>query len=120
MTIANRVRYADLPEISSPLTVETPNSAGIDIGLNPEFWQTPEPYHPARPLESAESRAEKGKAFRERTPREAHADWTPASDRPDPVGILLAGNAGRQENLVPLRMGEWRPRHLLFCEVPRL
>jgi uncharacterized protein (DUF2252 family) len=43
--------------------------------------------------------------LREQTPREAHADWTPAPDRPDPVAILEAGNQGRQENLIPLRMG---------------
>ena len=33
------------------------------------------------------------------------ADWTPAPDRPDPVAILEAGNQGRQEELIPLRMG---------------
>ena len=88
-----------------PSATEPEFSPDIEIGLNPEFWQTPEPYHPARPMESAESLFEKGAALRERTPREAHADWTPALDRPDPVGVLLAGNQGRQENLIPLRMG---------------
>jgi len=76
---------------------------GID--LVPESWQTMDPYHPRRPLESIASRFEEGKALRERAPREAHAGWKPASGRPDPVGILLAGNKGRQQDLVPLRMG---------------
>ena len=77
-----------------------------EVGLVPEFWQTPEePYHPRRPLESVVSRFEKGSALRKQTSREAHGDWKPPSDRPDPVGILLEGNRGRQEHLIPLRMG---------------
>ncbi len=103
MVVANRLRRDGTPESSTTAAVEA--SPGKTIDLDLEFWQTPDPYHPARPLESAESRFEKGKALRDRTPREAHADWKPASDRPDPVAILLAGNRGRQEDLVPLRMG---------------
>jgi hypothetical protein len=80
------------------------SSPGITIDLYPEFWQTLNPYHPAQPLESGKIRFEKGKSLRARTPREAHADWTPAPHRPDPVAILVAGNEGRQESLVPLRM----------------
>ena len=46
-----------------------------------------------------------GKALREQTPRESHATWTPATDRADPVATVLASNVGREESLVPLRMG---------------
>src|SRR6476661_3718741 len=68
-----------------------------ETSLVPEFWQLPEePYHPRRPLESAMSRFEKGSALRKQTPREAHGVWKPPSERPDPVGILLEGNRGRQ------------------------
>jgi uncharacterized protein (DUF2252 family) len=105
MAVANRHRKDEMPENSTPAQVDSAPTLGNEMGLEPEFWQTPESYHPARPLESAESRIEKGKALREFTAREAHADWTPASDRPDPVDILLAGNKGRQEELIPLRMG---------------
>ena len=74
-------------------------------GLSPEFWQTPEDsYRPHIPMETVEHRFERGKALRARTPLEAHGEWKAASGRPDPVGILLEGNKGRQENLVPLRM----------------
>jgi uncharacterized protein (DUF2252 family) len=73
--------------------------------LEPEFWQTLPPYDPHRPLESVESRIEKGRSLREKTPREAHAECVPAPDRPDPVAILEASNVGRQEHLIPLRMG---------------
>ena len=38
-------------------------------------------------------------------PHEAHAEWTPPKNRPNPVDIVVAGNAGRQEQFVPLRMG---------------
>ena len=105
MAIANRLRKGGVSENSTPAAVEPASTPGNEIGLDPEFWQTAESYHPARPLESAESRLEKGKALRESTPREAHADWAPAPNRPDPVEILLAGNQGRQQELVPLRMG---------------
>ncbi len=81
------------------------SSPGKVAELDPEFWQTRPPYDPRRPLESVESRVQKGRALRGQRPREAHADWAPAADRPDPVAILEAGNQGRQENLIPLRMG---------------
>jgi uncharacterized protein (DUF2252 family) len=55
--------------------------------------------------ESWERRNEHGKLLRETTPRESHAGWTPAKGRPDPVATLLASNAGRQEDLLPLRHG---------------
>lgn len=91
---------------NSALAPVDPASARNKVAeLDPEFWQTRPPYDPRRPLESVESRVEKGRALREQTPREAHAHWTPAPDRPDPVAILEAGNQGRQEDLIPLRMG---------------
>jgi uncharacterized protein (DUF2252 family) len=46
-----------------------------------------------------------GKSLRDRTPRESHSDGHPADDRPDPLDLLAASNVGRQEDLVPLRMG---------------
>ena len=70
-----------------------------------EFWQTTAAYDPARPLISWETRYERGTALREQTPREAHTTWTPAADRADAVATVLASNAGREESLIPLRMG---------------
>ena len=37
-------------------------------------------------------------------PHAAHAAWKPPKNRPSPVDIVVAGNAGRQQHLVPLRM----------------
>ncbi len=101
MTVATRNHKQSVVAQNSKTAI----SSGKIAELIPEFWQSVEPYHPGRPLESAVSRYEKGKELRERTPREAHADWSPARDRPDPVEILLAGNQGRQEQFIPLRMG---------------
>ncbi|MGW4891589.1 DUF2252 domain-containing protein [Kitasatospora sp. NPDC004240] len=48
---------------------------------------------------------ERGKALRERTARERHADFTPASDRPTAVEAIESSNAGRLSDLVPIRLG---------------
>ncbi|WP_296495055.1 DUF2252 domain-containing protein [Rhodoferax sp.] len=46
-----------------------------------------------------------GKALRENCPREAHAAWKPAANRPDPVQMVLASEQGRVAELLPLRHG---------------
>ena len=43
--------------------------------------------------------------LRRRVPREAHAEWKPEKNRPDPLKLLAESNKGRQEHLIPLRMG---------------
>ena len=70
-----------------------------------EYWQTTAPYSPLQSLDSWESRYERGRELRDQTPRESHATWTPAADRVDPVATVLASNVGREESLIPLRMG---------------
>ncbi|HEY6532791.1 MAG TPA: DUF2252 domain-containing protein [Acidimicrobiales bacterium] len=47
-------------------------------------------------------RAEEGKALRQRMPRRALGDWSPAPDR-DPIGILTAQEERRLQDLVQLR-----------------
>ncbi len=88
----------------SDQTTET-TAAPLDLASLREFWHTTAPYSPVRPLDSRETRYEQGKALRDLTPRESHATWTPAADRADPVATVLASNAGREESLIPLRMG---------------
>ena len=39
------------------------------------------------------------------SPRAAHAEWAPASDRPDPIVVLSAQAATRVQELVPIRYG---------------
>ena len=54
---------------------------------------------------SVEDRLAAGKALRAKVPRSRHAEWTPRSDRPDPVSILERQNATRVPKLVPVRYG---------------
>jgi uncharacterized protein (DUF2252 family) len=46
-----------------------------------------------------------GYVARSRTPRSAHAGWTPATDRPSPVTLLREQNAEREPDLIPVRHG---------------
>ncbi|WP_354644088.1 DUF2252 domain-containing protein [Kitasatospora camelliae] len=51
------------------------------------------------------SAKQRGKALRERTPREAHGRFETAAGRPDVVAAVEEANAGRLEHLVPIRIG---------------
>lgn len=57
------------------------------------------------PLLSVSQRIETGKQQRLKVPRESHAEWKSASDRTDPVQILMDSSAGRVEKLIPIRYG---------------
>jgi len=54
---------------------------------------------------SVEDRKARGKGARDQTALSGHADWTPAAERPDPVALLEAQNATREQDLVPVRHG---------------
>jgi hypothetical protein len=54
---------------------------------------------------SVEERRAQGKEARDRMPRSSHTGWAPASDRPDPVGLLQEQNRTREPDLVPVRHG---------------
>jgi uncharacterized protein (DUF2252 family) len=54
---------------------------------------------------SPAERAELGKSARGSAPRSSHADWTPASTRPDPIDLLEEQAATRVPELVPIRYG---------------
>jgi uncharacterized protein (DUF2252 family) len=60
------------------------------------------------PMPNTATRAERyaaGKALRTRAPRTSHAEWAPASDRPDPISMLEESNRTRVPELVPIRYG---------------
>ncbi|SEP96263.1 Uncharacterized conserved protein, DUF2252 family [Streptomyces sp. yr375] len=59
----------------------------------------------ASPHTTPEERTALGKAARRASPRSGHAEYRPASDRPDPLGILEAQSAARVPELVPIRYG---------------
>jgi hypothetical protein len=57
------------------------------------------------PYLSAGERRTQGKALRVAVPRQSQAGWKPKKDRRDPVELLIESNAGRVENLIPIRHG---------------
>lgn len=59
----------------------------------------------SEPLLSIEERQAQGRALRAQTSRSSHADWSPAPDRPDPIGLLEESNKTRVASLVPIRYG---------------
>ena len=46
-----------------------------------------------------------GKRLRDTVRRNAHTGWRTPADRADPIDILQAADATRQQDLVPLRYG---------------
>ncbi len=69
-----------------------------------ETWHTTAAYDPERSQDPPAVRQKAGALLRKQVPHAAHAAWKPPKQRPSPVDIVVAGNAGRQEHLVPLRM----------------
>ena len=57
------------------------------------------------PAASPAQRKAVGKQLRDTARRAAHAGWQAPADRADPVAILHAADATRQQDLVPLRYG---------------
>jgi uncharacterized protein (DUF2252 family) len=69
----------------------------------------------SRPLKaSVEERAQLGRGARKEVPRSSHADWTPPSGRPDPVGLLEGQNENRVPWLVPIRHARMRVSPFTF------
>ena len=57
------------------------------------------------PHPSVDDRRARGLEARDRAPLSSHDGWAPASDRPDPVGLLQEQNRTREPDLVPVRHG---------------
>src|SRR6516162_5861691 len=54
---------------------------------------------------SIDERKAMGREAGDRTPPSSHANWRPATDRPDPVSLLEEQNVTREADLVPVRHG---------------
>ncbi len=52
-----------------------------------------------------DDRRVRGEAIRNAIPHEVHAGWKSPANRPDPVQVLEESNAGRLDDLIPLRYG---------------
>jgi uncharacterized protein (DUF2252 family) len=57
------------------------------------------------PPSTRKERKSLGRGLREGTPHKAHAKWTPAPERPDPISLLQAQDQGRVEKLLPIKYG---------------
>jgi uncharacterized protein (DUF2252 family) len=76
------------------------------LGATRECWHVGvDSYDPLWPHESIEVRYKAGQALRKKVPRESHAIWSPPKNRPSGADFVIASNAGRQQSLVPLRVG---------------
>ena len=81
------------------LPAEPPPHLVLDAAVPDSYFSL---RHPATP------RAERyalGRALRKRAGRAALGRWNPPPDRPDPVDIVVATNAGRVPRLIPVRIG---------------
>ncbi|MDB6111096.1 MAG: hypothetical protein JWR69_2846 [Pedosphaera sp.] len=56
--------------------------------------------HPSR-----DEHYEEGKRLRDKYPRQSHARWKAADDRPDPVSLMKESSKGRIPQLIPIRYG---------------
>src|ERR1700760_3786389 len=54
---------------------------------------------------SLDERLNQGRTARDGIPPSGHAGWSPAADRPDPVGLLEQQDRTREPDLVPVRHG---------------
>jgi len=106
-TEANSRAAESVEEAARPITEldATQKEVIATLASTFEFWQTMTAYNPLKASDSIETRYEAGRAIRKRVPLESHAEWKPPELRPSGVDFVIASNAGRQENLVPLRMG---------------
>ena len=55
-----------------------------------------------------------GRALCKEMPRSSHAEWSPASERPDPISLLEEQNVSRQAQLVPIRYGRMAASPLIL------
>ena len=59
-------------------------------------------------VDAIPTRAERktlGKSRRKAVPRRSHSDWKKDDNRPDPIDLLQAQDAGRIKHLVPIKYG---------------
>ena len=55
--------------------------------------------------QSPDERRAKGKALRDKVPREKQGGWNAPKNRRDPIDLLVESNSGRLPQLVPIRFG---------------
>ena len=94
------------PATKKPATEQAPTSAKRSVAALAHLADTE--FAARRGLTGAVERDERrafGRSVRDEVPRAAHADWAPASNRPDPVAVLEAQGKTRVQDLLPIRYG---------------
>jgi uncharacterized protein (DUF2252 family) len=94
-----------MSEAAETITIPATKNSRVRIHTVKKTEVASPPLDLRHPGEPWTRRRLQGKALRSRTPRESHAVWKPAENRPNPLDLIDASNAGRQKDLVPLRMG---------------
>jgi uncharacterized protein (DUF2252 family) len=70
--------------------------------------------HQVAETQSLEERRKFGLAMRQRVPRSAQAEWSPAADRVDPVAILIEQGKNRIQELLPVRYARMKADPFAF------
>src|SRR6516165_12156859 len=72
------------------------------------------PTAPTYPAMTVSERRTLGAVWRERVPLQAHAEWRPPADRPDPVEILIEQGKSRIPELLPVRYARMKTDAFAF------
>ncbi|MGD9885678.1 MAG: DUF2252 domain-containing protein [Reyranella sp.] len=70
----------------------------------PERTEVPETRRPSHSV-PADDLVAAGKRLRDTVPRASQGIWKPARDRPNPIELMQASDAGRLPELIPIRYG---------------
>src|SRR4029450_5529541 len=68
---------------------------------------------------TVDERIARGRAARQETPRSSHSQWSPSSDRPDPLALLEEQSVGRVADLIPIATGGCWSRRLPSFAAPQ-
>ena len=113
-TTTSRGRATTRSSAKASTTRRAPRAKATTTGRTPRAKATTTtrarsrstPRRPVRtqPKTIAERMAE-GRALRQRVPRTAHGEFSPAANRPDPVDLLESQSKNRVQELIPVRYG---------------
>jgi uncharacterized protein (DUF2252 family) len=104
-TPGRSAKFSSAPSPTLPALDATQHALIDRLQSCREPWQTVHPYDGETVQEHPATRRLAAARLTEHMPHAAHAEWTPPKHRPNPLDVIAAGNAGRQPDLVPLRMG---------------
>jgi len=63
---------------------------------------------------AARERMAEGRSLRKKVPRSSHGEWSPPTNRPDPVELLKIADRGRLAELLPIRYARMRESPFSF------